>query len=103
MYNINEIKKKYKVADVSKEFEKILNDNANYSHLIKLGNSSILDAIEDLQVNFIDYGLIPVFDAYDNDYICYQIENGKWCMFNIVDEVSFKKDSTLNELIVYKS
>ena len=103
MYNINDIKNKYKASEVSEEFERVLNNSAEYSHIIKLENSSILDAMEDLQVNFVEYGIIPVFDAFDNDYICYQIENGKWCMFNIVDEISFKKNSTLKDLLINKS
>lgn len=68
-----------------------------------LSLEEILNSDEDLQVDFTSLGLIPIFDIFDNDYICYQVKNGSWCIFNIVDEVSFKKDSTLQELLTFKS
>lgn len=100
---MNEFKIKYNTNELSAEFVDIIQNNITYWDVIKLDNSLILNADEELQVNFNKYGLIPVFDAYDNDYICYQIKNAKWCMFNIVDEIAFKKDSTLQDLLNFKS
>lgn len=88
---------------LSTEFVEIIQNDIAYKDAIKLDNSLILNADEELQVDFNKYGLIPVFDAYDNDYICYQIKNAKWSMFNIVDEIAFKKDSTLQDLLNFKS
>lgn len=67
-----------------------------------LSVEEIISANEDMQVDFDSYGLIPVFDIFDNDFICYQKENDKWCFFNIVDEIAFKKDKTLKELLSFK-
>ena len=74
-----------------------------YENARLLSLEEILNSNEDLQVDFTSLGLIPIFDIFDNDYICYQVKNGSWCIFNIVDEVSFKKDSTLQELLTFKS
>jgi len=103
MCKLNDIKTKYNLSNISKEFEEIIKYNNNYKNLIKLDISSIINANNELQVDFVNYGLIPVFDAFDNDYICYQINNNKWCMFNITDETVFKKDSFLQDLLNFKS
>lgn len=103
MDKLKDIKIKYNLKDESKEFEETITKEMKHKNLIKLDISSIINANNELQVDFVNYGLIPVFDAFDNDYICYQINNSKWCMFNIVDEISFKKDSNLQDLLKFKS
>jgi hypothetical protein len=62
-----------------------------------LSHKEILNACEELSVNFIELQLIPVFDTGDNDYIVFDIENKNWCKFNIVDSVKFKQKSLLSE------
>jgi len=95
MINTNEVLKAlYNILDSQ-------NKQDNNARLLSL--EEILDCNEDLQVDFSSVGLVPIFDIYDNDYICYQTKNGKWCVFNIVDSISFKNDSTLQDLLKLKS
>lgn len=64
-----------------------------------LSYAEILDAKRDLQVDFTAKGIIPVADCGENDFIVYDYNNSEWGMFNIVDEIMFKKCSTLEDLI----
>lgn len=64
-----------------------------------LSYNEILDAEEDLGVNFIQKQLLPLFDCGDNDFIVYHISNGKWSLFNIIDECVFKNASSFEELL----
>lgn len=61
--------------------------------------NEILDAEEDLRINFIQLQLIPIFDCGDNDFIVYHISKNHWSLFNIVDECCFKEKKTLEELL----
>ena len=59
----------------------------------------ILTANEDLKVDFIAQSLLPVFDIGDNDFVVYDFSEQVWCLFNIVDEVKFRKSSDILTLI----
>lgn len=59
----------------------------------------IVDAGEQLGVDFVSLGMIPIIDAYDNDYIVYVFGEAVWAKFNTIDQVTFKKKNTLQELI----
>lgn len=61
--------------------------------------NEILDAEEDLGVNFIQLQLLPLFDCGDNDFIVYHISKKCWSLFNIIDECVFKETNTLEELL----
>ena len=100
---IDKIKERYKIEKLSIELEQVLSDNYIVGpNKRKLTKEDIFMANEELGVDFQAYGLIPIIDIYDNDFICYQIHNNKWCVFNIVDEMSFCKDSSLSNLIKFK-
>lgn len=95
---------KNNIEDILNAFYNIASSQEEtYKGARLLSLEEILDCSEDMQVDFSAIGLIPIFDIFDNDYICYQTKNNKWCIFNIVDEISFKKDSTLQELLLFKS
>lgn len=64
----------------------------------KLHNDMILEASEEMGCDFINHKLLPVFDIFDNDYICYNYANDTWCMFNTVDDLAFNKDKDLLDL-----
>jgi len=53
---------------------------------------------EEMNCDFIANKLLPVFDIFDNDYICYNYANDTWCMFNTVDDLIFNKDKDLLDL-----
>ena len=61
--------------------------------------NEILNAEEDLGVNFIQLQLLPLFDCGDNDFIVYHISKKCWSLFNIIDECVFKETNTLEELL----
>lgn len=62
-----------------------------------------LDEIEyaedDLHVNFKSIGLIPLIDCGDNDFVVYNYIEGKWMMFNIIEQICFKKKKELDDLL----
>lgn len=66
--------------------------------LFKLANDMILEASEDMDSDFISHRLLPIFDLFDNDYICYDITNDQWCMFNIVDDLTFNRQKNFLDL-----
>lgn len=64
-----------------------------------LSCDEIIDAEKDLQVDFVKKGIIPIIDCGDNDFIVFILQTNKWAMYNIVDEVLFKKRDSLEDLI----
>ena len=64
-----------------------------------LDYEEIIDADDDLHVDFSSKGLLPLFDCSDNDFIVYDVNNNEWLKFNIVDEVKFRENSELEELL----
>ena len=54
-----------------------------------LSFDEILDAEEDLHVEFIKKKMLPLFDCLDNDFIVYKTDTHTWTRFNIVDEIDF--------------
>lgn len=86
---------------LAKEIKQILSINKEAiffdgsSFLKLLSNDEVLDATQDMAVDFKLHNLIPVFDLGDNDYICYNLNSSTWCKFNIVEELQFSKSETL--------
>lgn len=64
-----------------------------------LSITEIINAESDLHVDFKKKGIIPLFDCGNNDFITYHFKDKIWSKFNIIDEVSFKKKSNINELL----
>ena len=64
-----------------------------------LSNSEILNASKNLQVDFIEHSVLPVFYTGDNDYAAYDFSEGQWCLFNIVDELKFSEGSSLADVL----
>lgn len=65
-----------------------------------LSFDEIVDAREDLHVDFTDKGIIPLADFGENDFLVYHFEDGIWSMFNIEDELAFKKKNKLEDLML---
>ena len=101
---VRSIETKYN-AKLTDEVKKIISLNADtvfYDDkevLRGLSNSEILNATEDLQVDLICKSLLPVFDTGDNDFIVFDLSENCWYLFNIVDEVKFKKATTISEYL----
>lgn len=64
-----------------------------------LSLAEMLDAKNDLHVDFIELRLIPVVDCGENDFIVYNFESMKWAKFNIVDASYFKERDSLKALL----
>jgi hypothetical protein len=66
--------------------------------LFKLENNMILEASKEMNSDFVGHNLLPIFDRFDNDYICYDYANNVWCMFNTVDDLTFNKQKNFSDL-----
>ncbi len=42
---------------------------------------------------------IPVIDAYDFTYIVFDFENNKWAKFTTTDQVMFKENNSIEEVL----
>lgn len=69
------------------------------SFLKLLSYEEIIDAEKELQVPFSTLKLIPIFDVGDNDFICFNGRAGCWCIFNVVDELTYKDNQQLESLL----
>ena len=61
--------------------------------------NEIINASTEYGNNFKSLGIIPFMDAYDNTLIVYIIDDKKWAMFSMSDEVLFKKRDKLEEVL----
>lgn len=64
-----------------------------------LAFEEILDAEQDLHVDFREKGMLPLADCGENDFIVYHVKDRLWSVFNIVDEAIFRKKNSLEELM----
>lgn len=62
-----------------------------------LSFKEILDAPEDLHVDFVELKILPLFDTGDNDFIVYRFDDHVWSKFNIIDECFFKNKNLLED------
>lgn len=61
--------------------------------------TEIENASEQLHVDFKKRNLIPIVDAYENDFICFNYKTNKWCYFNVNDRLCFSENPVLNSLL----
>lgn len=112
--NINSVKKnenlikqvetnyKCKLNDFASRVLSIIDNGLPFDEsdcLYKVSDGMIIAASDEMLIDFANIHLIPVFDLNDNDYICYDFENDKWCCFNIVDEIRFRENMELKDLL----
>ncbi|MBR5210585.1 MAG: hypothetical protein IKV67_12130 [Paludibacteraceae bacterium] len=64
-----------------------------------LSFDEILDAEEDLHVEFIKKKMLPLFDCLDNDFVVYKTDTHTWMKFNIVDEIDYEEADSLEEIL----
>jgi hypothetical protein len=101
---VGEIERVYgaKLDDTVKRLASISRKSVSYddfSLLRSLSLQEILDASEDMQVDFVSLRLLPLFDAGDNDYIAYDLNKKCWCMYNIADEIKFRESKNLSDYL----
>ena len=64
-----------------------------------LSFEEVLNAEDEMNVRFSDIGVLPLIDCGDNDFISFGTKDETWFVFNIVDEISFRKRESLSELL----
>lgn len=64
-----------------------------------LAYSEIINAKEDLKVDFAAKKIIPLIDCGENDFIVYHFDTKKWSMYNIIENCSFREKESLDELL----
>ena len=67
-----------------------------------MDNGLILEPEEDLFCDFKSMSLIPIFDCYDNNYLCYDYDNNQWCIFNSIDESPYDKNTDILKLYIFE-
>ncbi|HNZ02195.1 MAG TPA: hypothetical protein PKJ34_13345 [Anaerolineaceae bacterium] len=72
---------------VSFQTEGFFFDDSIGYHLLSL--KQILQASQELLVDFQVIKLIPLIDISSNDFICFDHAKNAWCVYNIVDEARF--------------
>lgn len=99
---IKEIEKKYKtnLTDFTAHAVSYADEQGFFDEERRaLSYSEILNPIKFLKFDFIKAGLIPIVDTYDNTYVVYAIDEGKWAKFSLSDRVLFKKKDTFKEVV----
>ena len=64
--------------------------------------TEIINATADLEVDFVAHALLPIFDIGDNDFVVFDFSENCWCLFNIVDEIKFRKTKDLINVLNIK-
>ena len=76
-----------------------LNENATWRIIS-------IEEIDDIEDNYgydiLKNDLFPIFDCFDNDFICYDLKKREFVCFNISDEIIFDKFDCLAEFIEKK-
>ena len=102
---VERVQKRYKTEELPDEVKRVLSLHSEVTFyddrplLRGLASHEVLRANEDLDVDFIAQLLLPVFDTGDNDYIVFDFSEQVWCLFNIVEEIKFKKTPDILTLI----
>lgn len=64
-----------------------------------LSLDEIVEAENDLHVEFKEKGILPLVDCGENDFIVFHFNDGFWSTFNINDETVFRKRDCFEELM----
>lgn len=99
---VSEVERVYG-AELPEVLKKIISNNEETIFLDDgvriLAFKEILNAKEELHVDFKADGIIPVADCGENDFIVYHFKETCWSKFNIIDEISFKKEKSIDALM----
>ena len=99
---VSEVERVYG-AELPEVLKKIISNNEETIFLDDgvriLAFKEILNAKEELHVDFKADGIIPVADCGENDFIVYHFKETFWSKFNIIDEISLKKEKSIEALI----
>ena len=65
-----------------------------------LAIKEVINASENLEINFQEIKILPLFDFYDNNFLAFDYNHNKWCMFNISDQVQFDIEKSFEGLLM---
>ena len=74
-------------------------DDDGFYKLLSL--DEIIDASDDMNVDFVAIGIIPIIDAGENDYISFDKNENAFCRFNIAEEFKYAKRNSILDCFVY--
>lgn len=86
----------------SDEVRKILSLTSNRIAVgdLRLLSAAEIASFEDVaNTNLSSMELLPVFDAFDNDFVVYRLKKGTWSMFNIADRIEFNEAKSLEDYL----
>lgn len=89
-------------ATLTEEIQKIISNCSETVFLDEyrvLSFKEIVDAQDDLHVDFKGMNIIPVVDCGDNDFIVYHSNSDEWSKFNIIDNCVFKRKPSIKDLL----
>jgi len=101
---ISEIETLYEI-ELSDELKKIISLNKegifydDMELLRGLSSDEILNASDDLSVEFVEIDLLPLFDTGNDNFIVYNFEKKCWSRYNIAEEFEFDEAANLLEYI----
>ena len=97
---ISEIETLYKTK-FSTELAKVISLNKNgvsyddKSVFNGLSSNAILNAYNDLYIDFVGLNLVPLFDIGDNEYIVYNLKKRRYAIYDISDDDEYSEESDL--------
>ena len=86
-------------SDKIKKALSIQKDTLFFDDYRLLAHDEIINANEELHVNFTSKKIIPLIDCGENDFIVYNLIKNNVSKFNIVDETFFKERTTLSDIL----
>jgi hypothetical protein len=101
---ISEIEALYKTT-LSSELKKIISlnkDGVSYddkSVFKGLSSDEILNAYDNLYVDFVELNLVPLFDISDSEYIVYDLEKRCYAIFDISDNDEYSEETDLLKIV----
>ena len=102
---ISQIETLYKTKISNIKLEKIISlneDGVSYddkSVFNGLSSDAILNAYNDLYVDFVSLNLLPLFDIGDNEYIVYNLKKSCYALYDISDDNEYSEESDLLKYI----
>ena len=102
--SISEIEALYKTK-FSNELQKVISlnkDGVSYdekSVFNGLSANAILNAYNDLYIDFVSLNLVPLFDIGDNEYIVYNTKKRCYALYDISDDDEYREASDLLEYV----
>jgi len=101
---VSKIEALYKTK-FSSELQKVISlnkDGVSYddkSVFNGLSANAILNAYNDLYIDFVSLNLVPLFDIGDSEYIVYNLKKRSYALYDISDDDEYREASDLLEYV----